>query len=781
MSGPSNVSFASWQHLRESGTGSPAAAATGAVPQVPEVPAAGEHGLLQASSSADSQPDAQAEVSSPAPGLYPGKQQQTQQQSWGSADSNGNGFYMPGPVVGGTDGAATEQLANGDHSTGADVQQPQPEEQQQPLDSQLSNSWDARPNKDPFDLAAEGPVQAAGWDTTQGYDWEGGGQGGEWGHQQTPVVQYPNHGYPMEGHQPQDPLATGTAADAGTSWGMQKQPGGWSGQQDGWEGGWGAGAAAGAVDAEGGAAAASGTPAADNDANAWQQQQPLDGTWQQQEHQAADSTWQQQQPSQTPDGQQGYYGGYGERYAGATGWEGQQYAAGAPAADGSYYQPQEHAQGQDVAGAYSGYYQAAAAAGGEQPAVEVLEPVHPQLPGIAVAGTGSGGVASPTYAPPGTGGSSGSRGSRAGMRHTSMPGSPLAHQTSMGALLPQLPRHSAGGLTTQRSMGHDGQAEAAAVVLPTAAAAGDSSLLNTFRPSSPYARAVSPLSRTSTGMGDATAVAKQSSGGFPIPSPPSHGGLLSSRAPSGSMFIPANVAAAATAATGATGVPAFWQPGTAATAAAAPGSEFMQPQQQQDFGMVNGYDAAHRTQGQWQQQQQQYEPPQRQEEQQEQAHGYNQQQQLMPPVPSANSPAAVPPFMPGLLESLPRDAPPSAGRDGTQQQPFMPQAPGTTTAPAGKRQRGAERAHPYDQFISEALSQVNWRAVHFKQPGKLNKMLPWEEFEMEKALQEEAEKQARGQSRGSRECRGYVARLVKLTSSLPVRLLCPPMCSESTS
>lgn len=48
--------------------------------------------------------------------------------------------------------------------------------------------------------------------------------------------------------------------------------------------------------------------------------------------------------------------------------------------------------------------------------------------------------------------------------------------------------------------------------------------------------------------------------------------------------------------------------------------------------------------------------------------------------------------------------------------------------------------------------QVNWRAVHFKQPGKLNKMLPWEEFEMEKALAEEAERQASGQGRQSREC-----------------------------
>jgi hypothetical protein len=64
----------------------------------------------------------------------------------------------------------------------------------------------------------------------------------------------------------------------------------------------------------------------------------------------------------------------------------------------------------------------------------------------------------------------------------------------------------------------------------------------------------------------------------------------------------------------------------------------------------------------------------------------------------------------------------------------------------------AVRAHPYDQFLSQALSQVNWRAVHFKQPGKLNRMLPWEEFEMEQALRQEAERQAAGQGRTSREC-----------------------------
>jgi hypothetical protein len=159
-------------------------------------------------------------------------------------------------------------------------------------------------------------------------------------------------------------------------------------------------------------------------------------------------------------------------------------------------------------------------------------------------------------------------------------------------------------------------------------------------------------------------------------------------------------------------------------AAAAPGADHMQPQQQQEHGLANGYEAA--AQGYWQQQDQ---------------------------AAAATSGAApVPSFTPGLLESLPRDAPPSSQgtRDGTQQ-PFMQLAAARAAGMQDDRQPGAGRAHPYDQFLSQALSQVNWRAVHFKQPGKLNKMLPWEEFEMEKALREEAEKQASGQGRQSRE------------------------------
>jgi hypothetical protein len=178
--------------------------------------------------------------------------------------------------------------------------------------------------------------------------------------------------------------------------------------------------------------------------------------------------------------------------------------------------------------------------------------------------------------------------------------------------------------------------------------------------------------------------------------------------------------------------------------------------QQQQHGMMNGFDAA--AYSQWQQ-------PQQQEVQQ--AHSAGQ--------PAAAEPGgahpAVPTFQPGLLESLPRDAPPSSAgcRDSTtqqhqpqqQQQAWIPHQPPSTApaaaaaVPPGKRPDGAPkpaatRAHPYDQFLSERLSEVNWKAVHWRrQPGKLNKMLPWEELEIEQAQEEEARQAASGQARKS--------------------------------
>jgi hypothetical protein len=184
-----------------------------------------------------------------------------------------------------------------------------------------------------------------------------------------------------------------------------------------------------------------------------------------------------------------------------------------------------------------------------------------------------------------------------------------------------------------------------------------------------------------------------------------------------------------------------------------------QQQQQQQSGMMNGFDAA--AYSQWQQ-------PQQQEVQQA--------QDVSQPAAAGAGRAhpAVPTFQPGLLESLPRDAPPSSAghRDSTTQQqqqqqqqawtPHLPPgtAPAAVTAPlSAKRQDGAAkpaatRAHPYDQFLSERLSEVNWRAVHWRrQPGKLNKMLPWEELEIEQAQEEEARQAASGQARkSSREC-----------------------------
>jgi hypothetical protein len=714
MSGPSNVSFASWQHLRESsqGTGSPAAVAAGGLGAVARAAAAGgaeragggEDNVLlgqQASSSADMEADAQAEVSSPAP--FPRKQQQ--QQAWPGADSNGNGFYVPGPPVGqfpaaGDAGVAgAEPLENGNHSAMDEQQQqqqPGEEQQQQALESQASASWDARPNKDPFDSGADAPAAptgaagAAEWGAAEGggYGWEGAR---EWGQQQQPQQQqYP--GYAYGDQQQQDPLGSG-ALPADAEGGQQ---------QGGWEGGagWGVGAEAGtggAADPEGGAAADSSAFAGAEGAAAWQQP-------------AADGTWQQQQPA--ADGQQGYYAGYSEQQQ-YPGWEQQQQYDASGAVDVSgFYQPQPPQQ-QDAAaaaGAYGGFYQptpAGSAGEQQQPAAGMLEPVHPQLPGISIAAQDSGGVTSPTYPPPGSSGSRGTSGSR---KRSSMPGaSPTAGgQGGLGALLPQPPRQSMPGLSPSQSL--DRQGEAAAVILSTPAAAGDASMLTTFRPSSPYARAVSPLSRTSTGVGvEGQQTNQQSGGGFPIPSPPSHGGLLSNRAPSGNMFIPGSMPAGAAAAAAAAAVPAPWQPSAAAvTAGASPTSQYGQQQHPQQYqpdhaGLMNGYDAAPgmpwQEHGPQDQQQQAYAGAVGQQEQH--------QQQQQPGAQFGAQGPPVPPFVPGLLESLPRDAPPSSHskRDGSsqqQQQPFVPVQAGA--AAGGKRP--AERAHPYDQFLSQALSQV---------------------------------------------------------------------------
>jgi hypothetical protein len=58
------------------------------------------------------------------------------------------------------------------------------------------------------------------------------------------------------------------------------------------------------------------------------------------------------------------------------------------------------------------------------------------------------------------------------------------------------------------------------------------------------------------------------------------------------------------------------------------------------------------------------------------------------------------------------------------------------------QQHGQEqRTHPYDAFVNTELVNVNWRAHHYKQPGKLNKQTPYEEFEMQRAQEQEAQEQ----------------------------------------
>ena len=46
--------------------------------------------------------------------------------------------------------------------------------------------------------------------------------------------------------------------------------------------------------------------------------------------------------------------------------------------------------------------------------------------------------------------------------------------------------------------------------------------------------------------------------------------------------------------------------------------------------------------------------------------------------------------------------------------------------------------HPYDKFIKERLKKVDWKKSPFKQPGKLSKLMPWEQWEVEQRLKEVA-------------------------------------------
>lgn len=753
VSGPSIVSLAAW---RPPSSPDLSQTATSRVPGGQHV-----HLLQQQGSSADMEADARAEVSSPTlcpvkQQQQPGEEQHSAQEPWAGASGAGdsaahmNGF---GSSVNAGAGAA-EPLANGNHSgPGAPEQQHEHGQQlPQTLSSQLSVGWDHRPARDPFDAADEAPAASTTWGAAEGggYGWEGAPEGGEWG-QSAPEGGEWGQSYPTDysstQQQPQDPLAVGTSGEAGAGWGQHQYGDGW-GQEGGWGNGVDAAAVGGAADPEGGAASGSSPPgAAAADANGWQQPQAADGQQPDSYYNHYGMQYGEQYGGQQ-DQQYHQYGAdagadtYGHQYGAEAGADmyGQQYAAdqAGAVANGDYQQSL-----QDGAAAYSGYQQQSPAAAGpgsaaEQRPVEVLEPVHPELPGISVAGQGSGSVASPTYAPPGSSGSKGSRGTGR-LRHASTPGSPLTHQSSVGALLPQPPRFSVGGVGTQQSLGVDGQAEAAAVILSPQAAAGDPSMLTTIRPSSPYARAVSPLSRTSTGIAEAV-VSKQSSGGFPIPSPPSHGGLLGSRATSG-IFIPGSTGVLAAGVSSSTKP---WQPSAQAEASAAQAPQFLQPQHpMQEQGLVNGYDpTAAASHSQWHQ------------EQQEQSLGlwHQQQQQQVSPAAGSSSAAQVPPFMPGLLESLPRlDAPTGHDKHDIGQR-MSASGVAAGLEGCGDQLKAVQRAHPYDQFLAQALSQVNWQAVHFKQPGKLNKLLPWEELEMEKALAEEAQQQESGQGRKSRKC-----------------------------
>jgi hypothetical protein len=522
--------------------------------------------------------------------------------------------------------------------------------------------WDARPAADPFDFGSSGGTTAAAG-AAAALAAEGGG---DWQQQQPESQQYGGYGY-GEQQQQRDPLA-------------------YDGQQP--------------LEQQAQDPSAVGT----QPAQAWAP--AVDGTQQQGEYAVAG--WQQQYPQQEQQ-YAGYDAAANGYYAAANG-----YYDAAAAANGGYYQ-QPTADGY-YAGS-SGYKQQ------QRSSLDVLQPVHPELPGIATVSApreGSGSVASPSagFGHPGSSG-----GSKGAARRSSMPGSPLTHQSSLGTLLPQPPRASAAGLSSQRSGTQGG--DASALTVPAAAAAGDASMLFAVRPSSPYARAVSPLSRTSTGVPDATATA---GGGFPIPSPPSSSGMLSGRTRSGHMFIPGGGAAAA-----GPGGSMPWQPRPSAAGSADGHAhqqyEQQQQQQQQQQLYMNGHAASS-------------------------DHLQQQQQHAMPPAPGIGSSTNGLGWMPGTLEALPKplDAQPTSAQRDSSRSAAAPAASGphnysscSSTAGSKPAPRNT-RAHPYEQFLAASLAQINWRAHHFKRPGKLNKLLPWEELEMQQARKEEAERLAAQQA-----------------------------------
>ncbi|WIA13332.1 hypothetical protein OEZ85_006915 [Tetradesmus obliquus] len=379
----------------------------------------------------------------------------------------------------------------------------------------------------------------------------------------------------------------------------------------------------------------------------------------------------------------GYVGAHGYAYNQYSGWEQQGYGYDANAYAQGYQQVA--AEGGDAAAQQQQYYGMANGYG----------------TGIPSPGGAAGGYLS---APP----------VRSNSMHT--PG------VSAAGVNPLLPPHRP---SVNGSGSPPLRAESSTLTVPAPAVAGDTSMLTMVRPSSPYARprSVSPLAGHQGGSGSSPLARGDS--GFPIPSPPTQ--MLGK--PGVFVPAPAGRAAAATA----EGL-APWQPDAAAAGGAVQqrssvgghgemqGPAFGAPMVLDGYMGTTGSQpfGAGRMLGQ---------------------HGAA--------AGSAGGAAAMHAaaangngLLPGAgHRQLDADAAASKGADRLF-------GPGSMAGGAGsppwqqqqQQQHGHEqRTHPYDAFLNTQLVNTNWRALHFKQPGKLNRQTPYEEFEMQRAREQEAQ------------------------------------------
>jgi hypothetical protein len=87
------------------------------------------------------------------------------------------------------------------------------------------------------------------------------------------------------------------------------------------------------------------------------------------------------------------------------------------------------------------------------------------------------------------------------------------------------------------------------------------------------------------------------------------------------------------------------------------------------------------------------------------------------------------------------DAAASKGTDRKLGSGSLPGGAGSASWQQQQQHVQEQRTHPYDAFVNTELVNVNWRAHHYKQPGKLNRQTPYEQFEMQRAQEQEAQEQ----------------------------------------